>query len=64
MFEDEGMAFAELTRKVEGYSVLKIFRKVIFPGAWCFWGSGLYNEMGDAIKRWIVEPHLRNLDFI
>lgn len=25
---------------------------------------GLYNEMGEAIKRWIVEHHLRKLDFI
>lgn len=48
------MAFVELSRQVEESCVLKIFRKVICTGACCFWGSGLYNEMGEAIKRWIV----------
>lgn len=53
-FEVEEMAFVELSRQVEESRVLKIFRKVICTGIWYFWGSWLYSDMEEAIKRWIV----------
>lgn len=63
-FEVEEMAFVELSRQVEESRVLKIFRKVICTGIWCFWGSRLYSDMEEESRDGLWEYHLRNLDFI
>lgn len=62
IFEVEGMVGAELSRQVKASSVLKNLEKAIFTGVWWFSRSGIPNELGAVIKRWVAEHHLRNLD--